>query len=177
VAISKINVQWRWRHFELFTVSEWHEILQLRAKIFVVEQNCPYVDPDHKDPLSWHLVGYGERSEGRRGEANEKPRADYAPIATLRAVPPGVSYDESSIGRVVVDQSRRGTQLGREMMLRGIDFNRRMWGGGIRISGQSYLERFYQSLGFETVGKPYLEDDIPHIEMLLSADTQVMGAS
>ena len=193
MAISKMNVQWRWRHFELFTVSEWHEILQLRAKIFVVEQNCPYVDPDHKDPLSWHLVGYGERgaergrernaerneerNEERRGETNEGTRAGYAPVATLRAVPPGVSYEESSIGRVVVDQSRRGTQLGREMMLRGIDFNRRMWGGGIRISGQSYLERFYQSLGFETVGKPYLEDDIPHIEMLLSADTQVMGAS
>ena len=144
-------IQWRWRHFDLHSAAEWHAILQLRAAIFVVEQDCPYLDPDHKDPLCWHLSGYlGDKL-----------------VATLRAVPPDVSYAESSIGRVVVDPQLRGLQLGRALMLRGIAFNQALWDGPIRISGQGYLQEFYQSLGFITERGPYMEDDIPHFEMLL----------
>ena len=145
------TLQWRWRHFDLFTAREWHEVLALRAEVFVVEQDCPYQDPDHKDPLCWHL----ELLEGA------------ALLGTLRALPPGVSYEESSIGRVVIAPSARGRQLGREMMVRAIAFNQSLWPTGIRISGQAYLESFYQSLGFETVRGPYPEDDILHYEMLL----------
>ncbi len=143
----------QWQHFDVLTAREWHRLLVLRASVFVVEQDCPYSDPDHKDPRCWHLTG----------------TLDGEVIATLRAVPPGVSYEESSIGRVVVAPQARGLQLGRELMARGIAFNRHMWGTAIRISGQSYLEGFYQSLGFVTVSDPYMEDDIPHVEMLLAA--------
>jgi len=150
---SKPTISWQWQHFDVLTAREWHRLLALRASVFVVEQGCPYADPDHKDPQCWHLSG----------------SVDKDVIATLRAVPPGVSYAESSIGRVVVAPQARGWQLGRELMQVGIAFNRHMWGQAIRISGQSYLESFYQSLGFVTVSAPYLEDDIPHVEMLLAA--------
>lgn len=150
---DRSQLQWHWQHFELFSVKQWHEVLHLRARIFVAEQQCPYVDPDSKDCLSWHLQGW----------------LDGTTVATLRAVPPGVSYTESSMGRVAVDQSLRGTRLGWEIMQLGIAFSHRMWGTGIRISAQSHLEQFYHSLGFDSVGKAYLEDDIPHIEMLLPA--------
>lgn len=142
---------WQWRHFELHNASSWHRILQLRASIFVVEQTCAYQDPDDKDPYCWHL----------------ECLAGHRLVGTLRAVPPGLSYQESSIGRVVVAPSDRGQQLGRALMLRGIAFNKTLWGGRITISGQAYLERFYQSLGFKTVDGPYLEDDIPHYKMSL----------
>ena len=144
------TIRWQWRHFDLDTPREWHDILGLRADIFVVEQNCAYQDPDYKDPKSFHLTAHlGDQL-----------------IGTLRAVPPGVSYNESSIGRVVIAREYRGRQLGRELMRRGMAFNTALWGGGIRISGQAYLQDFYESLGFETVRGPYQEDDIPHFEML-----------
>lgn len=148
---SMADITARWRHFDLCSAREWHAILALRARVFVVEQNCPYLDPDLKDPRCFHLELCG----------------DGLLVGTLRAVPPGVSYAESSLGRVAVDLDYRGRQLGRELMLRGIAFNREMWGGAIRISGQAYLERFYASLGFATVSEPYDEDGIPHLEMLL----------
>ena len=150
-------VVWRWRHFDNFEARDWHQVLQLRAKVFVVEQNCAYLDPDYKDPLSWHL----------------EAMIAGVTVGTLRAVPPGVSYEDSSIGRVVIDPSHRGLQLGRALMVRGIAFNRAMWHTDIRISGQAYLEPFYQSLGFETVRGPYQEDDIPHFEMLLPTGVPV----
>ena len=147
------SLHWRFRHFDLFEAGEWHAVLQLRAKVFIVEQNCPYLDPDHKDPKSWHVEGF----------------LDGMLVATLRVVPPDVSYDEPSIGRLVVDPNLRGQQLGRELMRRGMAFCRDLYPKPIRISGQAYLQNFYESLGFETVSEPYLEDDIPHIEMLLPA--------
>ena len=87
-------------------------------------------------------------------------------VATMRVVPPGVSYDECSIGRVVVPESLRGQRRGVELMQVGIAFCESRWNTGIRISGQGYLKRFYEGLGFETVHGPYMEDDIPHYEML-----------
>ena len=145
------SITWRWRHFETMSAPQWHEILALRASIFVVEQACPYQDPDRKDTLSWHLAGH------RNGEL----------VASMRVVPPGISYEECSIGRVSVPTVHRGKQLGRELMLVGMAFCQSRWDGGIRISGQGYLKGFYESLGFETIHGPYMEDDIPHFEMLL----------
>jgi len=144
-------IQWRFRHFDLFSPREWHTMLALRTSIFVVEQGCPYQEADHKDPLSWHLEGI----------------LDGQLIAGMRLVPPGVSYDEASIGRVVVMPEYRREGLGGELMVRGIAASKALWPGGIRISGQGYLEDFYKTLGFVTVRGPYLEDDIPHFEMLL----------
>ena len=144
------EVSWRWLHFDVMTAREWHSLLALRTAVFIVEQDCPYQDPDYKDEHSFHLIA----------------RAQGQVIGTLRAVPPGVSYAESSIGRVVIDPAWRGRQMGRALMQRGMAFNTDRWGGSIRISGQAYLRPFYESLGFETVRGPYQEDDIPHFEML-----------
>lgn len=147
------QLQWRWRHFEQLTAAEWHAMLKLRAEIFVVEQECPYCDPDHKDPRSFHVQALaGDRLVG-----------------TARAVPPGVSYAEASIGRVVIAADCRGANLGRRLMEQAIDFCQTQWPTGIRISGQAYLQDFYESLGFTTERGPYDEDDIPHFEMLLPA--------
>ncbi|WP_040481800.1 GNAT family N-acetyltransferase [Luminiphilus syltensis] len=151
--MSKANdINWHWRHFDTFTAREWHEVLRLRAEVFVVEQDCPYVDPDHKDGSSWHLCGH----------------ADGKLIATLRVVAPGVSYVEPSIGRVVTDINWRGEGLGHILMQHGLAFCRAEFGGGVRISAQAHLEGLYQSHGFRTVRGPYDEDGIPHLEMLLT---------
>ena len=144
------QINWRWRHFDTMSAAAWHDILMLRADVFVVEQACPYKDPDHKDIVSWHLTGHiGDDL-----------------MATMRVVPPGVSYDECSIGRVVVPESLRGQRRGVELMQVGIAFCESRWNTGIRISGQGYLTGFYEALGFETIHGPYMEDDIPHYEML-----------
>ena len=144
------HIKWRWRHFDTMSAAAWHEVLALRSQVFVVEQECAYQDPDPKDPLCWHLTGH------LRDEL----------VAVMRVVPPGVSYDECSIGRVVVPTSLRGQKRGVQLMAVGINFCESRWNNGIRISGQAYLKGFYEALGFETVQGPYMEDDIPHFEML-----------
>ncbi len=146
------NLVWRFRHFNQFSVAEWHQIMCLRAEIFVVEQECAYQDPDQKDVSCWHL------------ELAHKQEL----IGTLRSAPRGICYNESSIGRVCVKQNYRGYGLGRDLMQRGIDFNRRHWIGGIRLSAQAYLTSFYESLGFAEVRGPYQEDGIAHLEMFLA---------
>ena len=143
------TLTWRWRHFTLFSGPEWHRVLELRTAIFVVEQECPYQEVDEKDIDSWHL------------EVAAQDRL----IGTLRVLPPGVSYEECSIGRVAVQKDYRNMGLGRELMHVALAFCDARW-PAVRLSAQTYLQSFYQSLGFITVGEPYLEDDIPHIEML-----------
>ena len=129
--------------------------MRLRSEVFVVEQNCVYQDLDDKDAQSIHLF------------ACEKGAAlGAAARAVVRLVPPGVSYEEPSIGRVAIDLASRGSGLGEELMMRAIRACYRTWPGfGIRISAQQYLIGFYERLGFSTVGEGYLEDDIPHIQM------------
>lgn len=145
----RADLSWRWRHFSLFNVSEWHEVLRLRTAVFVVEQKCPYQEADDKDPIAWHL----ELHHGREL------------IGTLRILPPGIAYQESSLGRVAVRADYRRLGLGREVMTRALAFCDSRW-PTLRLSAQLYLRPFYESLGFTVVGEPYLEDDIPHIEML-----------
>ena len=129
--------------------------MRLRSEVFVVEQNCVYLDLDDKDAQSIHLFA---REEGAVAGA--------AARAVVRLVPPGVSYEEPSIGRVAIDLASRGSGLGEELMMRAIRACYRTWPGfGIRISAQQYLIGFYERLGFATVGEGYLEDDIPHIQM------------
>ena len=144
-------MQWDWRRFEDLGVDNLHDALQLRARVFILEQG-PYLDVDGHDRRSWHLLG--------RDRANELQ-------AYLRIVDPGVKFDEPSIGRVVTAPSVRGTGLGRELMRQGMAGCVRHWPGrAVRISAQSRLQRFYTALGFAAVGDEYLEDEIPHIQML-----------
>ena len=123
----------------------------LRQQVFIVEQNCPYQDADEKDKESHHLLGY----------------INDVMVAYLRLVKPGISYEEMSFGRIVTTQSYRGTGLGVALMEEGIKQSITLYGTSKnRISAQSHLIPFYQKFGFEAAGKEYLEDDIPHIEMI-----------
>lgn len=141
---------WTWTRFEGLGVQGLYDALQLRARVFILEQG-PYLDLDGLDQHSWHLLGRDDAGTLR---------------AYLRVVDASLKYDEPSIGRVVTDAACRGTGVGRALMQEGVARSVAAWPGrGIRISAQAHLQRFYGSLGFESVGDEYLEDDIPHIEM------------
>lgn len=132
------------------TALEWHRVLALRAQVFVVEQNCAYQDPDGKDVVSYHLLM----------ESGEEL------VAYARLVPPGVSYPEAAIGRVVTCQTVRGKGWGKALMEVAIAQTQKKFEvNEICISAQSYLLKFYSDLGFVAEGEEYLEDDIPHWKM------------
>jgi len=129
-----------------------HDIIALRLEVFVVEQDCPYQDLDGKDKQCWHLWATDERNEV---------------VATLRLVPPGLAYSEPAIGRVVSDPKHRGKGLGHQLMEHGMALSQRLFPGQkVRLSAQSHLEAYYRKHSFVPTGKSYLEDGIPHIEML-----------
>jgi ElaA protein len=133
-----------------------YDLLALRSEVFVVEQTCIFQDADGVDKQAHHLLG-------RDGLGKLQ--------AVLRIVDPGVKYAEPSIGRVISSPAVRRTGIGRALMSQGIVHCHRLWPTqAIRISAQARLERFYQEFGFKTVTDPYLEDDIPHLEMLLQPD-------
>lgn len=144
---------WICKKFNDLTLLELYAILQLRNEVFVVEQNCPYNDCDNKDLKAWHLMGM----------ENEKL------LAYSRLIPPGISYRESSIGRVVNSRSARGKGLGKELMIESIQRIKLLFHTeSIRIGAQLYLLDFYNGLGFIRASEIYLEDNIPHIEMLIN---------
>jgi len=145
-------MRWEIKSFDELTTSALYAIIQLRVEVFVVEQNCPYQDLDYADQKALHLMGYDE----------ENRLAAYT-----RIFDKGIKYAEASIGRVVTAPFARGKGAGRELMEASIQQIYRQFGRQpIRISAQQYLEKFYSSLGFETVSDMYLEDNIPHVEML-----------
>lgn len=146
---------WTWTRFEGLGLQPLYDLLALRARVFVVEQQCAYLDPDGLDDQCWHLLGHD--AQGRLQ-------------AYLRLADPGVKYAEPSIGRVVTAPEVRGTGAGLALMCEGLARCQDTWPGrAVRISAQARLQRFYGSLGFQPVGDTYLEDDIPHIEMLCPA--------
>ncbi|MDD2983308.1 MAG: GNAT family N-acetyltransferase [Crocinitomicaceae bacterium] len=145
-------LEWQIKHFSELTTIEFHDLIALRMKVFVVEQNCPYLDLDGKDKKSYHLIC-------RDGLGNV--------VATARMLPPGISYPEVSIGRVVIDDKIRGLGKGHELMEKCMLFAIDEFGAvPIRISAQKHLEDYYHSHGFDVSGETYLEDNIPHVEML-----------
>lgn len=149
-----MQLSWKVLPFNALSRDQLYELMVLRQKVFVVEQDCPYLDADGKDQKSLHVLGY-----------HDEELAAYA-----RLVEPGVSYEEPSIGRIVSSSNFRGTGLGKELMQVAIEELQRHFGAlPIRISGQLYLQKFYENLGFTVVGEQYLEDNIPHIEMLRPA--------
>lgn len=149
-------IHWSWVRFEGLTTQTLYEVLHLRQRIFVLEQNCPYLDADGLDQHSWHLLG---RPEGG-------PHAGEL-LLYLRVVDAGLKYDEPSIGRVVIDDKLRGTGMGRVMMAEAVKrCDESFPGRANRISAQAHLGKFYGEFGFQPVGEPYLEDNIPHQEML-----------
>ena len=144
-------MDWHWHRFADLGVDNLHDALQLRSRVFILEQG-PYLDVDGHDRASWHLLG--------RDAAGTL-------VAYLRVVDSGVKFDEPSIGRVVTAPEVRGTGLGRTLMRQGLaGCARHLPGQAIRISAQARLQRFYVGLGFSPVSDEYLEDSIPHLEML-----------
>ncbi|WP_235898606.1 GNAT family N-acetyltransferase [Parahaliea maris] len=148
------QLHWQTLTFDDLSLDALYAALQLRQAVFVVEQDCPYQDLDGLDQASFHMLCW---------------RGDEL-LATQRCLPPGLSYTQSAIGRIVVSPQARGLKLGRELVRRGIDFNLAQWpGSGIRIGAQAYLLDFYTSLGFVSEEDEYVEDGIPHIHMLFRA--------
>ena len=145
------ELQWQSCSFADLDGKVLYAMLAARQQVFIVEQNCPYLDADGADPHCAHLIAW------RRGEI-----AAYA-----RLVPPKLKFAEASIGRVLTTPIGRGQGLGHELMIRALSSVAHAYGGGpVRIGAQQYLERFYQSFGFYTVSASYLEDGIAHVEML-----------
>ncbi|NFS08627.1 GNAT family N-acetyltransferase [Clostridium botulinum] len=144
-------MEWKLKKFKELSVEEMYEILRVRDQVFIVEQECPYQDIDSKDKNAYHLIAHD----------------NDAIIAYLRILEKGVSYDEISIGRVLINKDYRGKGLARKLMLKAIEFiENNMNEKEIKISAQAYLLDFYRSLGFNEVSEIYLEDNIPHIDML-----------
>lgn len=141
---------WTWQRFEALSGQQVYDMLALRSRVFILEQG-PYLDADGLDQSSGHLFG--------RDAAGTL-------LAYLRVVDPGLKYTEPSIGRVVVSLDQRGSGLGHALVAEGVARCIAAWPGrGIRISAQAHLDRFYAHHGFAAVGEPYLEDNIPHLEM------------
>jgi ElaA protein len=148
---------WYYKVFEELTPHELYAIMHLRSEVFVVEQNCPYLDPDGKDLSSWHLMGW---------DGNKL-------VAYARLLPAGLAFTEVSIGRVVSSPAYRGKGAGKELMTTAIKTCKDLFGEQpIRIGAQLYLQKFYESLGFVQVSEMYLDDDIPHIEMIREVSSE-----
>ncbi len=146
-----MSLCWVWSRLGELAPEQIHAVFGARQAVFVLEQTCLYPDIDGLDLDSWHLLG-----------SNAGVLCAY-----LRVVPPGRKYKEPSIGRVLTVSSVRAKGYGQALMREGIRRTEHCYPNvGIRISAQCYLRRFYENLGFVTVGEPYDEDGIAHQEML-----------
>ena len=147
-----MTTSWTHKEFNKLTPDELYAILRLRSEVFVVEQACIFLDMDNKDQLSHHLMGWQENKL----------------VAYARIVPAGISYVETSIGRIVNSPDVRGDGIGKRLIRESIELVYSLHGKRvIRIGAQYYLRGFYESFGFEKASEIYLEDGIEHIEMLL----------
>lgn len=148
-------MKWEAKTFAQLTTSELYDILRLRIEVFVVEQTCYYQDIDGRDnePNTLHLCCY----------------QDDELVGYLRILAPNVSYSGyASFGRVVTSDSARGQGLGHQLVVRALELVTTHFPGfDCKISAQSHLTGYYQKHGFVTVGEEYLEDDIPHIGMVV----------
>jgi len=146
-------INFRCKHFHELTALQLYAVMALRQEVFVVEQNCPYLDADGKDNKCWHLMGHDDNGQL---------------VAYARLIPMGVSYQNfASLGRIVTAAPVRRTGAGRALMKAALDWMGQQFPGeSIKISAQTYLREFYESFGFVVSGEEYLEDDIPHFPMV-----------
>jgi ElaA protein len=150
------ELQWRCLPFDALSTPTLYRLLRLRAEVFVVEQHCVFQDMDGLDALCMHLLGEAVAADGTIGL-----------LASTRLVPPGVAFPEASIGRVVTAPAQRGGGIGHALMAESVRQLIGLWGEQpIRIGAQAHLERFYNRHDFVSDDKPYVEDGIPHIEMI-----------
>ena len=145
------RIAWRSVPFAALTVAELYEALQLRSEVFVMEQAGIYQDMDGSDPEAVHVFG----------------AADGQLVAYARCFAVGVKFPEASIGRVIIRKAMRGGGMGHELMRQAIACVFEHSGvQSIRIGAQARLEKFYVQHGFVKAGETYIEDGIPHVEML-----------
>ncbi len=141
---------WKVSAFEELSIDDLYAILHLRGKVFVMEQNAPYLDMDYKDQNALHLHGY----------------IDGKLIAYCRLFKSGGYFEEASIGRVIVEEEFRRYGYGHELMTKAIEVTEEiLQETAIKISAQHHLKRFYETHGFSQIGEMYIEDTIPHIRM------------
>ncbi|GAB1856453.1 GNAT family N-acetyltransferase [Flavobacteriaceae bacterium MHTCC 0001] len=139
------------KSFQTLSTEELYAVLKLRSEVFIVEQNCVYQDIDGKDKNALHILGF----------------KDSVLVAYTRIFKPGNYFKKASIGRVVVAKKERKYKYGYDIMkasIKAIEMHFQVT--TIKISAQEYLKQFYENLGFEQIGDSYLEDRIPHIEMI-----------
>jgi ElaA protein len=147
------QIEWKVLPFESLDIHQLYAALRLRNDVFVVEQNCMYADLDGKDQASWHILGYDNQHL----------------VAYARLIPAGISYPETSIGRVVTHPDYRKHRLGTALMRQSISWIQNKWPQQpIKISAQYHLKNFYETFGFEQVSEPYDDAGIPHIAMRLA---------
>lgn len=144
-------MHWTCVPFAALTVEQLYDVLALRSEVFVVEQNCVFLDIDGLDRKTWHLLGRGD--DGRLQ-------------AYARLLPPGLKAPDALIGRVVTSPAARGGGSGRLLMSEALAQCKRLWPAQpITLHAQAHLEGFYGSFGFTPVGDQYMEDGILHQEM------------
>jgi len=156
-----MNIDWQFLTFDELSTTELYRVLGLRQDVFVVEQNCAYLDCDNKDQDSHHLLGRIKNSSS----------AEL--VAYLRILIPKSPTDTPHIGRVVCSKAFRQNGVGKELALRGIAHCVTLFPGKpIKISAQQYLVNFYINLGFRISSTPYDEDGIPHVGMIYEKPSQ-----
>ena len=142
-----------WHNFDTISKEELYDVLSLRQRVFIIEQNCFYEDLDYSDREANHLLLY----------------KDNKLIGYSRVFPPGIKYDAASIGRIVVDEKFRSKGYGKLITTESIEFIKNNFpNSDISISAQFRLVHFYENLGFKIEGSVYLEDNIDHIKMVIS---------
>ena len=152
------ELQWQFARFDNLPIRDWYAASSARVDVFVMEQNCPFQDNDGADFHSWHLLGW-------HGKTREL-------AAYCRIVNAGVKFAEPSIGRVVTPRAFRLKGYGRVLMAEAVKRHESLTPGQPnRIGAQQRLEKFYEGFGFKTASDMYIEDGIPHVEMLRKAST------
>lgn len=147
---SSKEIKLIWKEYKDLSSDELYAILHLRQKVFVLEQDCPYIDADYSDQDAFHLLAY----------------KDNDLIGYLRAFKPGIKYEGSSLGRIVTEINSRGLGVGKMITIEGVNFLTKEYSNyEIVISAQHRLQHFYIDLGFTPRGEVYLEDNIDHIQM------------
>lgn len=150
--MASAPLAWRWVRLDQLDALQWHEVAVLRQAVFIVEQTCPYPDLDALDPPSLHLLG--------RDAAGTLQ-------AYLRLVPAGLKYATPSLGRILTAPTARGGGQGRALVREGLAGHARHYPGQANtIGAQAHLADFYRSLGFAPASEVYLEDEIPHLDMV-----------
>jgi ElaA protein len=148
-------MHWLCLKFSELSTTQLYQLLKLRVDVFVVEQNCPYPeldDKDHQDGV-YHLLGY----------------QDEQLVACARLLAPGISYPQVSLGRIANAQKYRKHGLGKKLLNTALAQCERLWPQqDIQIGAQLYLISFYENFNFKRHSQDYLEDDIPHLDMLLT---------